>query len=58
MKPRAIWQSFNSHDCEPYYRCPVCNKVFGGWLVFTQQPNENGTKEYCPHCKTELAGLE
>jgi uncharacterized C2H2 Zn-finger protein len=54
MKPKAIWHSFNSHDCETYYRCPVCNKLFGDWLIFLQEPNENGTKDYCPHCKTEL----
>lgn len=54
MKPKALWQSFNSHDCETYYRCPVCNKLFGDWLLFLQKPNENGTKDYCPHCETEL----
>ena len=54
MKPKAIWQSFNSRDCETYYRCPVCKKVFGDWLIFLQEPNENGTKDYCPHCETEL----
>ena len=54
MKPKAIWYSFNSHDCETWYRCQVCNKLFGDWIIFHQEPNENGTKDYCPHCKTEL----
>ena len=54
MKPKAIFQSFNSHDCEAYYRCSACKKLFGSWMVFLQPQNENGTNEYCPHCETEL----
>lgn len=58
MKPKAIYLGFNSHDDESRYRCPACNKPFGSWLVFLQQPNENGTKHYCPNCEVELDGLE
>ena len=58
MKPKAIYNGFNTHDADPMYKCPVCNKPFGGWDVFNQKKNENGTREYCPWCKTELAGLK
>lgn len=57
-KLRAIYMGFSNHDCDAYYKCPVCGKVFGGWAVFRQKKNENGTNHYCPECKTELAGLE
>ncbi len=57
-KPRAISVGFCSHDCEAHYKCPVCDKNFGSWTIFGQKENENGTKHYCPHCKTELEGLE
>ena len=58
MKKRAIYESFCSHDCEVWFRCPQCNKIFGSWVVFHQNDNENGTNEYCPHCKVELDGLD
>lgn len=58
LKPKAIYLGFSSHDCESRYRCPVCNKPFGSWEIFLQQPNENGTRYYCPHCETELDGLD
>lgn len=58
MKPRAIDESYCNHDCEAWYRCPICNEVFGSWTIFHQEKNENGTKEYCPYCKTELEGLK
>jgi DNA-directed RNA polymerase subunit RPC12/RpoP len=57
-KGNAVWQSYNSHDCETFYKCSLCNKVFGDWDVFHQIKNENGTKHYCPYCKKELNGLE
>ena len=57
-KPRAIMQSYNSHDCETFYKCPSCGEVFGDWIVFHQEKNKNGTKNYCPFCKVELDGLD
>lgn len=57
-KKYAICVSFSSHDCEAHYKCPECNGFFGSWTVFNQEPNENNTKHYCPHCKAELEGLE
>lgn len=54
MKKKAIYQSYNSHDCETFYKCPQCNEVFGDWTIYGQEENENGTKDYCPKCKTEL----
>lgn len=56
-KKRAEFIGFSVHDCETFYRCPYCGKSFGGWDIFRQQKNENGTNEYCPHCKEELEGL-
>lgn len=53
-RKRAVYRSFCSHDCEVFYECPECGKVFGSWTVFFQNKNENGTNEYCPHCKVEL----
>lgn len=55
-KPKAIYESYNSHDCEAFYRCPLCKKVFGDWhLKYTDE-----TKKfiYCPHCNAELSGVE
>lgn len=57
-KPKAIYIGFSSHDCESRYKCPCCDKPFGSWEVFNNKKNENGTKHYCPSCKTELDGLE
>lgn len=57
VKPKAIYTGSCSHDCESWYRCPECGKPFGDWTIFMQKENENGTKEYCPFCKTELEGL-
>lgn len=58
MKERAIWESFNSHDCETIYSCPHCKKKFSSWDIYHQEKNENGTKGYCPECKEELRGLD
>lgn len=58
LKKDAIYQSYNSHDCEAWYKCPVCNNLFSSWNVFGQPKNENGTNKYCPKCKTELNGLD
>lgn len=58
MKKTAIYESFDSHACEAWFRCPECNKIFGSWAVFGQLDNENGTNKYCPHCKVELDGLD
>lgn len=54
---KAIYQGYNAHDCESWYKCPECNYVFGSWTIFHQKQNENGTRHYCPYCKTELDGL-
>lgn len=56
-KPKAIYLGFNSHDDEARYRCPVCKKPFGSWLIWSNKPNKNGIKKYCPHCETELEGI-
>lgn len=58
MKKRAEYIGFCSHDCEVWYQCPCCGKRFGGWEIFRQKKNENGTNKYCPHCKEELGGLD
>lgn len=57
-KKKAIYKGYNPRDCEAFYECPDCGKVFGSWLVFHQEENENGTNKYCPHCKVELEGLD
>lgn len=57
-KPRAIYLGYSSHDCEARYRCPCCNVPFGSWDIFHNKKNENGIKQYCPSCKTELLGLK
>jgi Lar family restriction alleviation protein len=57
-KPEAMYVGFNSHDAETRYRCPICEKPFGSWTIYGNMPNKNGTKHYCPHCETELEGLE
>lgn len=58
MKKMAIYKGFSQHDCEAWYECPVCHKSFGSWTVSHNEKNDNGTTKYCPHCKTELAGLD
>lgn len=58
MKKRAIYESFNSHDCEAWYRCPVCGEKISSWIIYHQKKNENGTNKYCPCCKEELDGLD
>ena len=50
-KPRAEYLGWSNHDCEAWYRCPVCGKEFGSWSV------PIGSKE-CPRCHTELKGVE
>lgn len=57
-KPRAIYNGYNSHDCEAWYKCPVCDKAFSSWTIYHQKANENNTKNYCPKCKVELSGLD
>lgn len=56
-KPTVIYKGFSMNECDAYFKCPVCNKDFSGWMVFHNQINENGTNKYCPKCKTELEGL-
>lgn len=52
LKPRAIHIGFSEHDCESWYRCPICKQTFGSWTIYNKQ-------EYCcPYCKTELDGLK
>ena len=58
MKKRALYVGFSSHNCEAFFECPYCKKIFGSWRVFNQKENENGTNKYCPHCKEELDGLD
>lgn len=58
QKPIAIYLGYAQRDCESHYKCPVCDKNFGSWSIFHNKKNENGTDKYCPHCKTELDGLE
>lgn len=58
MKKSAIYKGYCSHDCEAWYECPVCHKVFGSWSVYHQTKNENGTNKYCPYCKEELSGMD
>lgn len=50
-KPIAIYLGFCSHDCEAYYRCPVCGKGFGSWSI-------NMKDVRCPRCKAELGGIK
>lgn len=57
-KPKAEYLGFNPHDSETFYKCTACGKTFGNWSIVAQKENENGTRRYCPRCKTELAGLE
>lgn len=57
-KKKAIYLRFSNHDCEAWYECPCCGTRFGSWRICGQEPNENGTEKYCPHCKEELDGLD
>ena len=45
--PTAIYQSYNSHDCEAFYKCPLCNRTFGSWSYSEQ-------KQECPWCKGRI----
>lgn len=47
--PEAIYEGFNSHDCETWYKCPVCDKKFGSWSLPSGAKIAN-----CPYCGTEL----
>lgn len=58
MKPRVISTGFHSEYFGKWFRCPVCIKTFESYSVSRNKKNENGTKEYCPYCKTELDGLD
>ncbi len=53
MKP--IYLAFEPLCCEVYYICDVCNKVFGDHDLIFQEPNINGSRCYCPHCKSEFS---
>ena len=55
---RAIQIGYDVHDCDAVYRCLKCKQVFFGSYIYHHNPNENGTRKYCPHCKTELKGLD
>ncbi len=46
MKNSAIYQSYNSHDCEAWYKCPVCDFFY----------MTNGTTNYnfCPNCGAKM----
>ena len=57
-RKKAIILGYCNRDCETHYECPVCNKKFGSWDIFHNSKNENGNKEYCPYCNTELDGLK
>lgn len=54
VKPKAEFCSYNGRDCETFYKCPVCKRLFSSWLMYNQPKNENGTDQYCPLCKAEL----
>ena len=45
--PITIYQSYNSHDCEAFYKCPICNRTFGSWSYDEQ-------KKKCPWCKSRI----
>lgn len=47
--PKAIYEGFSSHDCETWYKCPVCNKKFGSWSLPSGEKIAN-----CPCCGAEL----
>ena len=57
LKPKVEVLGFSNHDCATHYRCPCCKKTFDDWTVYHNEKNDNGTKNYCPHCKCELNGL-
>lgn len=47
---KAIYQGFNSHDCEAYWKCPTCGRVFGSWSV----DFVDGHLTKCPFCGEDL----
>ena len=51
---KPIYQSYNSHDSETFYKCPWCNKTFGDWSLFNQTDRPDVTKPYCPWCHKPL----
>ena len=55
---RAIQIGYDDHDCDAVYKCSKCKQVFFGSHIYHHKPNENGTRKYCPHCNTELKGLD
>ena len=55
---RAILLGIHKYDRERFYSCPKCHFLFSSFLVRHNKANDNGSKEYCPHCKTELGGLK
>ena len=52
--PKAVYKSFNSHDCEAYYKCPLCNKTFGSWSLPAGYDSKDKGTASCPCCGTEL----
>ena len=49
-KPDAIYLGFSQHDCEAWYKCPLCGRSFGSWSI-------NMKDVRCPDCKEELGGI-
>jgi len=52
--PEAIYLGYSSHDCESWFKCPICHKKFGCHSEIIDKEGNRG----CPHCKTILRGLE
>lgn len=53
VAPRARYLGFYPHDCESYYKCPLCNGQFGSWSTsFYKKNNREHCK--CPNCDSEL----
>lgn len=50
---RVIYLGFSNHDCEAKYRCPICNKHFGSYMIKTIF-----NKRCCPYCNNALLGLD
>lgn len=54
---RAISIGFDE-SCVSWFRCTQCQQAFNSHQVYVQTKNDNGTQKYCPHCETELKGLD
>lgn len=46
----ATYLGFSPHDCEAWYKCPLCGKSFGDFSVDMKDVR-------CPHCKEKLEGI-